>query len=69
MACDLCGKSDAHLEPVNDIFRTDNVKMICQPCASLAQKQIDKIRGCTSALMRNLVKEYFTNLNREWRKK
>lgn len=69
MACDLCGKAHVELEPVNEIFRTDDVQMICPSCATMANKQISKIRQSTSVLMRNLVKEYMSNLNKKWRNK
>lgn len=69
MACDLCGKADTQLEPVNEIFQTSEVKMICQSCKGKADKQIWKIRSSTSSLFRNLVKEYLSNLNNQWRSK
>lgn len=67
MACDLCGKSSVGLESVNDIFRTENVCMICPSCANEANKQIAKIQGATSKLFRNLVKEWMKNKCSEWR--
>jgi protein-arginine kinase activator protein McsA len=69
MACDTCGKADAELEPVNDIFRTSDVQMICPKCKDAINKQIFKIRHSTSTLMKNLVKEYLSNLNKKWRSK
>lgn len=69
MACDLCGKADAQLGPVNEMFKTNDVQMICRSCKEKANKQIFKIRHSTSTLMRNLVKEWLTNQNKAWRNK
>jgi len=68
MACDLCGKASVELEPVNEIFKTDDVAMICPSCKDMANKHIIKVRHSTSTLFRNLMKEWLKNKCAEWRK-
>lgn len=59
MACDLCGKVKVGVEELKLSYQTDEVKMICDECEKIVDKELTKISKWTDRMRSALLSRYF----------
>lgn len=68
MACDICDKTGCHLEDVREIYRTREIRQVCDDCRRMINKQLDKIRYGLLAPLGPMLKAYMRNQRAKHRK-
>lgn len=58
MACDLCGAKGKRLTDLLDIYKTDEVKQVCDGCAHDINRHLSKVRTWSSLVQCVLVNRF-----------
>jgi|ThiBiot_750_plan_1041556.scaffolds.fasta_scaffold107505_1 hypothetical protein len=58
MACDICGKTGTALYDLRETYQTDDIKVICQDCEKVVNKQLRSIQSMTARLQCALLKRF-----------
>lgn len=59
MACDICGKvvsSADELTPLRDCYQTEEIKLLCNDCGKIADKEKNRLHKWTSTLLERMLK-------------
>ena len=61
MKCDICG-SESYTRHIQEWYRTDDVKEVCEDCEKVINDKLDKIKETTQKINESLIKRFITYL-------
>lgn len=66
MACDICGKTGTSLVPLRDIYKTDEIQVMCPECEKIVDKQLNRIQESHGQGQRSLLKRFMSILKNKF---
>jgi protein-arginine kinase activator protein McsA len=61
MSCDTCGKATTGLTELVAHYQTENIKMVCDDCLRVLNKQHSDIMSATSKIGKSWMRSFIEN--------
>ena len=62
MTCDICKKTGTELEPLLEIYQTEDIKSLCPKCSKITNDHLWKVRRMANKMTSSLLKRFMQTL-------